>query len=323
MISNLLGRIRQAPGLLVSFVLMLTIFTVGKLGIDGFGGTQTIKAVFLLGAFLGIASVGQTLVILLGGIDLSIPFVVGGANVFVARLYGEGTSFVTAVALAILIALIFGSLNAIITVKNNIHPLLVTLGTGTALLGVVQLWTGGLPTGGAPHWLSRFVAIGEDTFSIPIPPLIFLWLLLSVVVIVLTRMTTFGHKLFASGNAPVAAELSLVKRLPVWIGAFGISSVFSAIAGILLLGFTGTAYADVGQRYLFLSVGAVVIGGTLVTGGKGGYLGTVIGSLTLTLLTAVFSGFGFSNSLQQVIMGMVVIAMASIYGRDADVRNRV
>ncbi len=323
MISNLLGRIRQAPGLLVSFVLMLTIFTVGKLGIDGFGGTQTIKAVFLLGAFLGIASVGQTLVILLGGIDLSIPFVVGGANVFVARLYGEGTSFVIAVAIAILIALIFGSLNAIIAVKNNIHPLLVTLGTGTALLGVVQLWTGGLPTGGAPHWLSRFVAIGEDTFSIPIPPLIFLWLLLSVVVIVLTRMTTFGHKLFASGNAPVAAELSLVKRLPVWIGAFGISSVFSAIAGILLLGFTGTAYADVGQRYLFLSVGAVVIGGTLVTGGKGGYLGTVIGSLTLTLLTAVFSGFGFSNSLQQVIMGMVVIAMASIYGRDADVRNRV
>jgi len=323
MISNLLGRIRQAPGLLVSFVLMLTIFTVGKLGIDGFGGTQTIKAVFLLGAFLGIASVGQTLVILLGGIDLSIPFVVGGANVFVARLYGEGTSFVTAVALAILIALIFGSLNAIITVKNNIHPLLVTLGTGTALLGVVQLWTGGLPTGGAPHWLSRFVAIGENTFSIPIPPLIFLWLLLSVVVIVLTRMTIFGHKLFASGNAPVAAELSLVKRLPVWIGAFGISSVFSAIAGILLLGFTGAAYADVGQRYLFLSVGAVVIGGTLVTGGKGGYLGTVIGSLTLTLLTAVFSGFGFSNSLQQVIMGMVVIAMASIYGRDADVRNRV
>jgi len=323
MISNLLGRIRQAPGLLVSFVLMLTIFTVGKLGIDGFGGTQTIKAVFLLGAFLGIASVGQTLVILLGGIDLSIPFVVGGANVFVARLYGEGTSFVIAVAIAILIALIFGSLNAIIAVKNNIHPLLVTLGTGTALLGVVQLWTGGLPTGGAPHWLSRFVAIGENTFSIPIPPLIFLWLLLSVVVIVLTRMTTFGHKLFASGNAPVAAELSLVKRLPVWIGAFGISSVFSAIAGILLLGFTGTAYADVGQRYLFLSVGAVVIGGTLVTGGKGGYLGTVIGSLTLTLLTAVFSGFGFSNSLQQVIMGMVVIAMASIYGRDADVRNRV
>ena len=323
MISNLLGRIRQAPGLLVSFVLMLTIFTVGKLGIDGFGGTQTIKAVFLLGAFLGIASVGQTLVILLGGIDLSIPFVVGGANVFVARLYGEGTSFVIAVAIAILIALIFGSLNAIIAVKNNIHPLLVTLGTGTALLGVVQLWTGGLPTGGAPHWLSRFVAIGEDTFSIPIPPLIFLWLLLSVVVIVLTRMTTFGHKLFASGNAPVAAELSLVKRLPVWIGAFGISSVFAAIAGILLLGFTGTAYADVGQRYLFLSVGAVVIGGTLVTGGKGGYLGTVIGSLTLTLLTAVFSGFGFSNSLQQVIMGMVVIAMASIYGRDADVRNRV
>ena len=323
MISKLVYRFREAPGLPVSFLLMLVIFSVGKIGIDGFGGTQTIKAVFLLGAFLGIASVGQTLVIILGGIDLSIPFVVGAANVFVARLYGEGVPFLIAASSAILISLIFGALNAIVSVKNNIHPLLVTLGTGTALLGIVQLWTGGLPTGGAPKWLSRFVAIGENTGSVPIPPLIFLWLFLTIIVIVLTRMTIFGHHLFAMGNAPIAAELSLVKRLPVWIGAFGLSSVFSATAGILLLGFTGTAYADVGQRYLFLSVGAVVIGGTLVTGGKGGYLGTVIGSLTLTLLTAVFSGFGFNNSLQQVIMGVVVIAMAATYGRDADVRNRV
>lgn len=323
MIPIFISRIKQSPGLSVSFVLMLVIFAIGKIGIPGFGGTQTIKAVFLLGAFLGIASIGQTLVIILGGIDLSIPFVVGAANVFVAKLYGDGISFTVAVFAVIVISILFGAMNAVITVKNNIHPLLVTLGTGTALLGFVQLWTKGLPTGGAPDWLSRFVAIGSKTGPIPISPVIFLWIFLGTIAIVLTRTTIFGHKVYALGSAPLAAELSLVRKLPVWIEAFSLSSVFSAIAGILLLGFTGSAYADVGQRYLFLSIGAVVIGGTLVTGGKGGYLGTVIGALTLTLLTAVFSGFGYNDSIQQVIMGIVVIAMAATYGRDPDVKNRV
>lgn len=317
------ARMRQSPALPISILLLVAIFLVGKFGIPGFGGEQTFKAVFLLAAFLGIAAAGQTLVIILGGIDLSIPFVIGAANVMVAKLYGDGMPFAMAAAIALVVSALFGALNATIAVKSNVHPLLVTLGTGTALLGLVQWWTGGLPTGGAPKWLSQFVAIGSTTGPIPVPPIVVFWALLAVAVLILTRATIFGRKLYALGSSPRAAELALVRKLPVWAGAFALSSVIAAVAGVLLLGFTGTAFAGVGEKYLFLSIGAVVIGGTLIMGGKGGYLGTVIGALTLTLLTSVFTGFGLNDSLQQVIMGFVIVLMVGLYGRDADVRSRV
>lgn len=321
--SVVLPQLRQQPALFISLALLLLIFAVGAAGISGFGGPQTIKAVLLLAAFLGIAAAGQTLVIILGGIDLSIPFVVGAANVAVAKLYGDGMPFIWAALITLSIAAIFGTVNAAISVSSNVHPLLVTLGTGTALLGAVQWWTNGLPTGGGPEWLTSFVAINSTTGPIPVPPVVLFWLLLAVVVIVVLRFSIFGRKLYAMGNSPRAAELALVRKLPVWLSAFGASSVLAAVAGILLLGFTGTAFAGVGERYLFLSIGAVVIGGTLITGGKGGYLGTVIGALTITLLTSVFTGFGFNGSVQQVIMGIVIVLMVAVYGRDQDVRNRI
>jgi len=323
MSTRIFSALRRSPALPISILLLIVIFFVGKVGIPGFGGAQTFKAVFLLASFLGIAAAGQTLVTILGGIDLSIPFVIGAANVMVAKLYGDGLPFAAAVAIAIILAAIFGALNATISVKSNVHPLLVTLGMGTALLGLVQWWTGGLPTGGAPKWLSEFVSLNSTTMGLPFPPIVAFWAALAVAIIVLTRATVFGRNLFALGSSPRAAELALVRKLPVWIGAFATSSAIAAVAGILLLGFTGTAFAGVGDKYLFLSIGAVVIGGTLITGGKGGYLGTVIGALTLTLLTSVFTGFGFNDSLQQVIMGMVILIMVGIYGRDADVRTRV
>jgi ribose transport system permease protein len=321
--SLAVSQLRQQPALFVSIGLVIVIFLVGKVGISGFGGAQTFKAVLLLATFLGIAAAGQTIVIILGGIDLSIPFVVGAANVAVAKLYGDGVPFIAAVAIALVGAALFGMLNAAISVSSNVHPLLVTLGTGTALLGAIQLWTNGLPTGGGPEWLTSFVAIGSSTGPIPIAPVVIFWLVLAVVVIVVLRFSTFGRRLYAMGNSPRAAELALVRKLPTWLSAFGASSVFAALGGILLLGFTGTAFAGVGERYLFLSIGAVVIGGTLITGGKGGYLGTVIGAITITLLTTVFTGFGFNGSVQQVIMGVVIVLMVAVYGRDQDVRNRV
>ncbi|MCU1406055.1 MAG: transporter permease [Glaciihabitans sp.] len=323
MTMTVVAGVRRSPALVISIALLVIIFLVGKFGIPGFGGEQTIKAVLLLATFLGIAAAGQTMVIILGGIDLSIPFVVGAANVAVAKMYGDGVPFALAAGIVLVLAAVFGAVNAQISVGSNVHPLLVTLGMGTALLGAIQWWTNGLPTGGGPAWLTSFVAIGATTGPIPVAPVVVFWGVLAVLVVVLLRFTVFGRMLFAMGNSPRAAELALVRKVPVWIGAFSMSSVFAAIAGILLLGFTGTAFAGVGEKYLFLSIGAVVIGGTLITGGRGGYLGTVIGALTITLLTTVFTGFGFNASVQQVIMGLVIVVMVAVYGRDQDVRNRV
>ncbi|MET4783236.1 ABC transporter permease [Glaciihabitans sp. UYNi722] len=321
--SSLIAGVRRSPDILISVVLLILIYVVGVVGIPGFGGEQTFKAVLLLASFLGIAAAGQTLVVILGGIDLSIPFVVGAANVAVAKLYGDGMPFLLATLISLIVAGLFGVANAAISVKSNVHPLIVTLGMGTALLGAVSLWTNGLPSGGSPAWLTQFVAIGSTTGPIPVPPVIFLWLLISVGMVVLLRASIFGRKLYALGNSPQAAELALVRRLPVWAVSFGASSVLSAVAGVLFLGFTGAAFAGVGQPYLFLTVGAVVLGGTLITGGRGGYVGTIVGALTITLLTIVLTGFGLNASLQQVVMGTVFVGIVAAYGRDAHVRSRV
>jgi ribose transport system permease protein len=314
---------QKPPDLALSFVLLIVIFVVGIIGIPNFGGVNTIKAVLLLGSFLGIAAAGQTLVVILGGIDLSIPFVVGAANVAVAKLFSAGLPFPVTVLVVLLLTAAFGALNALISVKSHVHPLIVTLGMGTALLGVISVWTNGLPTGGAPVGLAHFVAIGSTTGPIPLPPVVFLWIAIGVLVVIVLRATIFGRRLYALGNSPRAAELALVRPLPIWIGAFAISGVMSGVVGILYLGFTGSAFADVGQSYLFLTVGAVVLGGTLVTGGKGGYVGTAIGALIITLLSIVLTDFGLNSSVQQVVMGFVFVIFVAIYGRDAHVRARV
>lgn len=314
-------RANLAP--LLAAGLLVVLYVVGVIGINGFGGWNTIRAVLLLSTFLGIAAVGQTLIVLLGGVDLSIPFVIGAANVFIAKLYGDGVTFWLAVVLAVALAVVFGVTNAVLISLTDVHPLLITLGSGTALLGAVQWWTGGLPTGGVPDAMKSFVSVSASTGPIPLAPVVFLWIIIIALVLLLTRKTVFGRKLYALGTAPKAAELALVNKTAVWCGAFAVSAVLAATAGILLAGFTGSAFAGVGEKYLFLTIGAVVVGGTLVTGGRGGYLGTVIGALTLTLLVTVLVGFKVNDSVQQIVMGIVIIVMVAIYGRDQDVRERI
>jgi len=321
--STLARRIRRSPALPVSIALLGVIYLVGVLTIDGFGGSSTVRAVLLLATFLGLAAAGQTLVIIIGGIDLSIPFVVGAANVAVAQLYGNGMPFGLACLIALAGAAVFGAFNAVVSVRCRVHPLLVTLGSGTALLGLIQWWTKGLSSGAVPGWLGDFVSIGADAGPLPFAPVVVLWIVVAALVIALMRVTVFGRSAYALGSAPRAAELALVRPLRVWTGAFALSAVLAAVAGILMLGFTGSAFAAVGQPYLFLSIGAVVIGGTAITGGVGGYGGTIVGALTLTLLTTVFVGLGLGDAVQQAVLGAVIIVLVAAYGREAHVRTRI
>lgn len=317
------SRLRRAPALPISIVLLLVIYAVGVAEIDGFGGSSTIRAVLLLSTFLGLAAAGQTLVVLVGGIDLSIPYIVGAANVAVAQLSGNGMPFVLACVIVIAGAGGVGAINAIISVRCKVHPLLVTLGVGTALLGLVQAWTKGLTVGGAPSWLSSFVSIGASTGPVGVAPVVVLWLVVAIAFLFVLRRTVFGRRAYALGSAPEAAELALIRPLRIWLGAFAISGMLAAVAGILQLGFTGSADASVGTSYLFLSVGAVVIGGTAIGGGTGGYAGTIIGALTLTLLTTVFAGLGLGDALQQSVLGATIIVLVAVYGRGSHVRTRI
>lgn len=311
---------RRALGALL---IAVALHVCGTILIEGYSSAFSVRAMLVLASLLAIASIGQTLVIILGGIDLSIPFVIGFANVVSAQLYGDGMSFWLVCLIVLVLAVAIGAFNGAVSGGLGIHPLIVTLGVGTVVQGSVLLWTAGFPSGSAPALVSEFVSIGGSAMGLPVPWLVPSFVILIVAVSLLLERTPYGRRVYAVGNNPRAAALALVNPLGMWTLTFAISAFFAAVAGILLLGFTGTAYAEVGQPYLFQTIAAVVIGGTALVGGRGSFLGTVAGALVLTELNTLLIGFGLRPSVVQAALGVVIIVLVSLYGRDPHVRTRI
>lgn len=306
-----------------AFAIALVLFGVGTVAIQGFGSAFSVRSMLVLATLLAIAALGQTLVMLLGGIDLSIPFVIGFANVVSAQLYGAGMPFVAVSAIVLVLAIAIGVFNGGLSSSLRLHPLIVTLGTGTVAQAAALLWTKGFPSGSAPGAITAFVSIGGRIGPIPVPWLVPTFIVLAVLVELVLARTGAGRRLFALGANPEAAELALVPPRLTWAVAFGISAAFAAITGILLLGFTGSAYAGVGSPYLFKTIAAVVIGGTALTGGEGGYLGTIGGAMVLTEISTLLIGLGLSPSMVQAMLGVVIIVLVSAYAREAHVRTTI
>jgi ribose transport system permease protein len=277
----------------------------------------------VLATLLGVASIGQTLVILLGGIDLSTPFVIGFGNVVAAQLYGDGMNFVLVCLIVATLALAIGGFNGIVSSLLAIHPLIVTLGVGTTVQGAVLLWTAGFPAGSAPDFVTQFVSIGGHAGPLPTPWLVpFFAALLAFLALALGR-TAFGRRLYALGSNPQAAPYALISPPATWAATYALSAFFAAMAGVLLLGFTGSAYGDVGQPYLFQTIAAVVIGGTTLSGGRGGIAGTAAGAAVLTEVNTLLIGLGLSPAMVEAALGLLIIVLVSIYGREAHVRATV
>jgi ribose transport system permease protein len=311
------GRI--AAAFLVALVLQL----IGTALIPGYSAPFAIRAILVLAALLAVASVGQTLTVIIGGIDLSIPFVIGFANVVAAQLYGQGWNFILVCTLVGVLAIAIGGLNGLIARGLNIHPLIVTLGIGMIVQGLVLLWTKGFPSGSAPPAVSAFVSIGGSVGPLPVP-----WLVPSVavmtalIVLVLSR-TPYGRRLYALGSNPGAAPLALIDPLKMWMITYAASAFFAAVAGVLLLGFTGSAYGDVGQPYLFQTIAAVVVGGAALVGGRGSYLGTIAGVLVLTEINTLLIGLGFKPAAVQAALGLIIVVLVSLYGRERHVSQTI
>jgi ribose transport system permease protein len=319
----MVNRVIQRYPLAVAAGLGIIVFISGAIMIQGFARVFSLRSMLVLAAFLGIAAVGQTLTILLGGIDLSIPFVIGFGNVVAAKLTGDGVPFWETVVLVLVLAAAIGAFNGSVSSRLKIHPLIITLGVGYIVQGSILLWTRGFPTGSAPKFVTKFVSIGSTLGPIPFPGLVLFWCVLTVLILLVLRNTVFGRQLYALGTNPVAAELALVKPVKIWTIVYALSAVFAALAGILLLGFTGSAMAAVGDPYLFQTIGAVVVGGTAMVGGRGGYVGTFIGSFVLIELTTVLRGFGLPDTLVPAALGLLIIILVSVYGREPHVRNLI
>lgn len=306
-----------------AFVIAALLHLAGTLMIPGYSSSFAIRAMLVIASLLAVASIGQTLVVILGGIDLSIPFVIGFANVVAAQLYGDGWNFGLVCLTVGIMAALIGAFNGYVSRKLDIHPLIVTLGVGMVVQGSVLLWTKGFPTGSAPAAVSAFVSIGGSAGPLPVPWLVpSLAVLVALIILVMAR-SPYGRRLYALGSNPGAAPLALIDPVRMWTITFALSAVFAAVAGVLLLGFTGSAYGDVGQPYLFQTIAAVVVGGSALVGGRGSYLGTVAGVLVLTEINTLLIGLGFQPTEVQAALGLVIVGLVSLYGRERHVSTTI
>lgn len=319
-----LGQRALTRGPLLQIGGVFVLYEVGSATISGYGSASSIRSMLVLSSFLGIAAAGQTIAVLLAGIDISIPFVIGAANVLVSQLYGGKHWPFWAVAIFITVgALAVGAVNGYISNRFKIHPLIVTLGVGTMVGGGILVWTQGNFTGAAPLWIDSFVSSGRKTGPIPLPPVVLFWGAFAVLVIVILSKTTMGRRLYATGANQPAAQLALVRTTWVWMGAFAASAFCAALAGVLLAGFSGMGLYNIGQPYLFTSIAAVVIGGTSLLGARGDYFRTVLGALILIQIETILIGFGYDVAAQQVGLGIVILIMVASYAREPSIRSRV
>ncbi|MGN6405939.1 ABC transporter permease [Sinomonas sp.] len=283
----------------------------------------------LLGAFLGLASVGQTLCALLGGLDLSIPYLIGSANIGTLFLISSGMPAGLAITLVLVLGLVIGILNGLISLRLQNQSLIVTLGVGFATVGATQILTsiGAASTGGTsgvvPQWLANISSLNGETLGLPVPPIVLIWLVIAAGLVLAMRSTWFGRSTYALGGNRSAARLMLISERQRWVSVYALSGLFSAVTGVLLLGFTGGAFVHVGDPYLFLTVAAVAVGGTSLLGGRGGYGSTLVGVLVLVVLTSLLVGYGLDNNAQQFVLGLLIVPLVGFYARNPHLRQQI
>lgn len=307
-----------------SALAVVALVVIGAAAVPGFLSQHDVDSILVLSSFLCIAAAGQTFVVILGGIDLSIPGTIGLGEVATTVLTSEGVPFWQIVVLLIGAGVVIGLLNGGTSSVFHVHPLIVSLGVGFIVTGGVLVWTsGGATQGSAPPVLTDMVSIGSKIGPLPVPPVVGIWAAVIVVSLVVQRRTRFGREMYALGSNAVAGRLALCRRTFTWVVAFVISAWAGEVAGILLGGFSGGANFDAGSSYLFLSIAAVVVGGTSLLGGVGGYGQTVLGSVAVILITTILVGVGVNVSLQEALLGVFIIIVVALTSREGHVRMRI
>ena len=312
---------RRFPVLQVLVLAALVLYVGGK---DGdFSWDGLLAPILLQASFLGIAAAGQTLAILVGGLDFSIAAYIVAGNLLVTHLTGlDHWSFAVAALITLAICLAGGGLSGWLCHRFSLEPLVVTLGMSSVVVGALLGTDSTLVNGAGPGWLQSFTAQSSHTFGIPVPPIVTAWIVLAIVLTVILAKTPVGRRLYLAGAGPQAAEIAGISTRRVWTGVYASSAVLAGLAGVLLAGFSTGGDTNIGNNYLFPGLAAVIVGGTMM-GGRGDYLRTCLGALIVTSLNFVISVLNVNAAAQQVVFGALILATVALYGRERRIRDRV
>lgn len=305
----------------IAVIAILVLLIGGELLSPGFASPRQIVALLTIAALLGVVAAGQNLVILGGreGIDLS----VGGIVSFGAFLAGNlmqqsDANIIHAVVLVLAACFLIGLVTGLGVTFLRIPPLVMTLG----MLGVVQgglvLLTRGVPSGRAAPLLNKIVS---EPVLLGLPGIVYIWILVGITLTFVLRRTTFGYNVYAIGANEDAARLAGVPVRRTRMLVFALSGFFAGFTGILLLGYTEYVFIGAGDQYMLPSIIAVVIGGTSLAGGSGGYVGTMAGAIVLVLLQNILTTLNIPPFGRQIIFGVTLLGLMLLYGRQRRLRG--
>jgi ribose transport system permease protein len=314
-------RLRAAQRFLANNpVFVLTVVFVGLfIGTDIVNRVQSseafltprqISTTFLFAAILGLMAAGQTLVMLTGGVDLSVATTATTGAFMISSYATDGAA--KAIIAALLSGLGIGLVNGIGVAIFRVNPLIMTLGVSTVTLGALTIYSQTRFLAPAPDFV---VKLGSERFFSYIPYNLLVWAPIAAVIILGLRYSGLGRMIYAVGDNPEACRLAGVRTWQVLLTVYAICGMLSAAAGILLVGFNNAADLGIAGPFLLPSVAAVVIGGTSIFGGVGGYAGTIVGALILTVLDSLLTILNASQAVRQILYGLIILALAAIYAR--------
>ena len=305
---------RVDPAVLAAFGCIVLLLLGGSLYSRNFLSPEYLLQQLNVAAFLGVIASGVMLVVLLGHIDLSIPWIVtmGGMMSTAAAGWGEmGVALAIPVGIACGIAA--GVVNGVGVAYLRVPSMIFTLGTNAIAQGLMVIHTSGFAPQDRSTEAMHVIAVDRTVAGIP--NALWVWAAVGGLAVVLLNRTPFGRYVYAIGNRERAAYLSGVNTRAVVVGCFAIAGGCSGLAGVLLAGYSTKAYQAMGDPYLLPAIAAVVLGGTSILGGRGTYLGTVAGVILITLLQSILSVVQMPEAGRQIIYGAVIIAMLLLYGR--------
>jgi ribose transport system permease protein len=310
-VSSVLEFLRERT--VVALILLLAIFVLGVEVVRP--GTVTplwASNVLMFAAPLAIMGAGQTMVMLTGGIDLSVASVATGAAYLLATNSSSGTAF--AIGVGLTLGLVVGLVNGIGVALLRVQPLVMTLGTGLMTSGVMIVY-GQQMMGSTPRVPAIIETLGAGKVLGLVPVDLFLCVLIGALVLFGLHRTGFGRLLYAVGDNREACHLAGVRVWRVLFANYLICAVLAAITGLVLVGGTNAADLSLADSFLLPSVACVVIGGTSIFGGRGGYSGTIVGALILTVLTGLLTLLDVSEPIKQILYGAIILSLAAAYAR--------
>jgi ribose transport system permease protein len=312
MLTVVRAWVRDRP-LVALFILLGLLVVVLQIAQPGIVTASWLSVTLRFAIPLAIIAACQTLTMLTGGIDLSVS-VVASMTAYVMATLVSDFGWLGASLVALVPAAVVGLVNGVGVGIFRVHPLIMTISMGLVVSGAVNVYSRANIAGGTrvPPELTWFG--GQSLFGF-LPNSLLLFVPLAALILIGLRRSGYGRLLYAVGDNETAARLAGARVSAVLVVLYLISGILAGFAGLVYSGVIGSATGRLVDPYLLPSVAAVVIGGTSIFGGRGGYAGTIVGALILTVLTTLLNVLGMPEATRQILFGLIILAVAAAYTR--------